>query len=94
LSGSATNIAVIVSALDTIIVIRSPIDSISKDPMSISLGRQPTLSWTSSNADTVTIDNGLGDVGPNGSIELYPARTTTYTIRAANTIEIDTDSVK
>jgi OOP family OmpA-OmpF porin len=41
------------------------------------------LSWTSANASTATIDQGLGGVAPSGSREVCPTATTRYTIAAA-----------
>ncbi|HZU30319.1 MAG TPA: alkaline phosphatase family protein, partial [Candidatus Angelobacter sp.] len=44
-----------------------------------------TLNWTSSNAASLSIDQGVGTVnGPNGSISVSPNATTTYTITATN----------
>lgn len=40
------------------------------------------LSWTSSNATTVTIDNDIGSVAPSGSVGVQPKADTTYTITA------------
>jgi hypothetical protein len=57
-----------------------PTVSISADPLSILPGESSSLSWTSENASTATIDNGVGDVDLNGSIGVSPSQTTTYTI--------------
>ncbi|MCP5045604.1 MAG: hypothetical protein GY940_00415, partial [bacterium] len=52
------------------------------DPLSIQSGSSSTLTWTSLNAGTVTIDNNIGAVALNGSITVTPNQTTTYTIIA------------
>jgi hypothetical protein len=38
-----------------------------------------TISWTSANASSGSINNGFGNVGLNGSRTIYPNQTTTYT---------------
>jgi len=53
-------------------------------PATIGAGQSATLNWTSSNASTVSIDNGVGNVAPSGSMTVSPAATTTYTITAVN----------
>jgi RHS repeat-associated protein len=85
-SGTATDAA-------TISVLVPPTASISSDRTSIVLGESVTLAWTASNADTVTIDNGIGQVDPSGSITVSPSETTTYTITATNAAGSATDSV-
>ena len=49
-------------------------------PTEINLGESANLSWVFFNFDNVTIDNGIGTVTENGSIEIFPTETTTYTI--------------
>ncbi len=61
-----------------------PTASINAAPNSILLGANSTLSWSTTNASTVTIDNGIGTVSANGSRIVSPAATTTYTITATN----------
>ncbi len=51
-------------------------------PMTITLGEASNLAWQAENAETVTIDNGIGDVELNGTIEVIPVETTTYTLTA------------
>lgn len=53
---------------------------ISAAPITIEQGGSSTLSWTSANAWSAHIDNGIGVVPVNGSITVYPDHTTTYTI--------------
>jgi len=57
-----------------------PTVTLSADPESIQIGESSTLTWTSTNAETVTIDQGIGNVDPSGSVSVSPAETTTYTI--------------
>ena len=53
----------------------------SADPSFIEPGEPVTLSW-SSNAESVSIDNGIGPVASSGSLNVTPAKTTEYTLTA------------
>lgn len=54
-------------------------------PSSITLGDSATLSWSVIDADTITIDQGIGTVtNPSGSILVSPIATTPYTLTATN----------
>ncbi|ABW66652.1 NHL domain-containing protein [Desulfosudis oleivorans] len=48
----------------------------------IQYGEEITLTWTSTYAETCTIEPGIGDVPLNGSVTVSPEETTTYTITA------------
>ncbi|MFH1148151.1 MAG: hypothetical protein V1736_10655 [Pseudomonadota bacterium] len=52
------------------------------DPGSIMAGESSSLTWSSTNADTCTIEPGIGTVGLNGSITVTSNETTTYTLTA------------
>lgn len=56
--------------------------SITADPAAIKKGDSSTLHWSAENADTVSIDQGIGAVPAAGSVEVFPLGTTTYTITA------------
>jgi hypothetical protein len=56
--------------------------SFSAAPTSILAGQSATLSWSTSDATTVTIDNGLGTQPVSGSVTVSPASTTIYTLTA------------
>ena len=64
----------------TITVGRIPTVSISANPLTIQSGNSSTLTWTSTNAATASIDNGVGTVPINGSRSVSPTGNTTYTI--------------
>jgi hypothetical protein len=49
-------------------------------PVEITAGQSAELSWTSSHADSATLDQGIGTVPVNGSISVSPSSTTTYTL--------------
>lgn len=53
-------------------------------PATIGPGQNATLAWTSANATSVSIDQGIGAVGSSGSQIVSPAATTIYTITATN----------
>ena len=59
-----------------------PAISFSAAPETILSGESSTLSWSVSNAETVSIDQGIGVVDPDGSLDVSPAESTTYTITA------------
>jgi hypothetical protein len=58
------------------------VDSFVAVPGSIKAGMFSTLSWTTSGATSVEIDNGIGVVATNGAVPVQPAATTTYTLTA------------
>ena len=51
----------------------------SVDPNTISKGESSTLFWSSTNVDTVIIDNGIGSVATSGSLSISPIDASTYT---------------
>ncbi|PYQ50485.1 MAG: hypothetical protein DMF59_10650, partial [Acidobacteria bacterium] len=53
-------------------------------PPTIRPGQSATLSWTTSGATSVVIDNGVGAQPASGSVTVTPAVTTTYTLTAMN----------
>jgi len=63
-----------------VVVYIPPTVTLSADPGSIILGNAATLTWSSTNADSATIDQGIGSVPTAGSITVTPSQTTTYTI--------------
>jgi YVTN family beta-propeller protein len=64
----------------TITVAQPPIVTFSAAPMSIKPGESSTLTWTTTDATTASIDNTIGTVPVNGSIQVTPTENTTYTI--------------
>jgi phospholipase C len=53
-------------------------------PTTIGPGQTASLAWTSANAASVSIDQGIGAVALSGNQIVSPAATTTYTITATN----------
>src|SRR5438034_1296164 len=60
----------------------APTVTISADPSTIEKGQSSTLTWSSTNATNVSIDQGIGDVSTSGSRSVSPSASTTYTIAA------------
>ena len=56
--------------------------SFTANPNTIIMGLTGNLSWEIENADTVSIDNGVGTVGLKGTKKINPQINTTYTLTA------------
>jgi hypothetical protein len=59
------------------------IASFTASPGQISSGGTATLAWSVSNATTLAIDQGVGDVTGKTSVNVTPTATTTYTLTAS-----------
>jgi Leucine-rich repeat (LRR) protein len=59
-----------------------PTATISVTPSTITAGQSATLTWSTSNATTFSIDNYNGLMSESGSAVVQPATTTTYILRA------------
>ena len=61
----------------------APTATLSANPTTINAGQSTTLSWTTTNATSIAIDNGVGQNLPaSGSASASPSVTTTYTLTA------------
>ncbi|HWR15569.1 MAG TPA: putative Ig domain-containing protein [Terriglobales bacterium] len=58
----------------------APTVKITASPTSITPGQSATLSWTSTNATSASIDQGVGTVATSGTKTVSPTATATYTI--------------
>jgi hypothetical protein len=74
-------------------VLQPPLVTFFADTTSINAGGSATLFWSVSSADTVTIDQGIGGLAPNGSRKVSPAQTTTYRLTAVNVAGTTTSAV-
>ncbi|MBM3862571.1 MAG: hypothetical protein FJ385_01270 [Verrucomicrobia bacterium] len=70
------------------------IASFTATPQSIITGDASTLAWSVVNADTVTIDQGIGPVATTGTRPVNPIADTTYTLTATNAGGTVTRTVK
>ncbi len=52
------------------------------EPRSIQTGQSATLTWAVANATDISIDGGIGSVSANGTRQVFPTSTTTYTLSA------------
>jgi len=68
------------------------IGTFSSSPSSINPGGTQTLIWNVTGANTVTIDNGIGQVDVAGSRVISPALSTTYILTATNSSGTSTRS--
>jgi peptidoglycan-associated lipoprotein len=69
------------------------IGSFTAEPRSIERGQSATLRWSISNATDMTLDQGLGAVTANGTRQVFPSNTVTYTLTARSAGGTDTKSV-
>lgn len=78
----------VATAQVTVTVVASPvISSFAATPASIKAGDSTTLSWSATNAATVSIDNGVGTV-TGTSVTVTPTKATTYTLTVANAVGV------
>ncbi len=71
-----------------------PAIEIRAEPATIFKGDATELIWTSTNATSASINQGIGSIPANGSITVSPTKTTTYIITAWNRSGYRTASVK
>jgi peptidoglycan-associated lipoprotein len=64
----------------------APTVTIKAEPSSIEKGKATTLTWETTGATGVTIDNGIGTVEASGSRTVRPIVSTTYKVRASNNV--------
>jgi peptidoglycan-associated lipoprotein len=57
-----------------------PTVTLSAEPSSIERGKSATLKWSSSNATSASLNQGIGTVPTSGSREVFPTQTTQYAI--------------
>src|SRR5690349_3956730 len=60
----------------------TPTATLTASPESVDKGQSSTLTWQTSNATDISIDNGVGAVQANGSQQVSPTDSTTYTLTA------------
>jgi len=59
-----------------------PSVALSASPASAQAGQQVTLTWSSTNATSITLEPSVGSVAAQGSTRVRPAQSTTYTVTA------------
>lgn len=81
------------TASTTLNVIPPPNITFDAVPQNTNIGSSATLTWDVPNADTVSIDNGIGTVNNSGSTVVFPTNNTTYTLTATNISGTETSTV-
>ena len=71
-----------------------PTATISANPTTIEKGKSSTLTWSTTNATNVSIDQGIGDVSTSGSRSVSPSSSTTYVLTAKGEGGTDTASAR
>ena len=62
-------------------------------PTQITAGESATLFWNTTQADAISIDQGIGNVPAAGTKDISPATTTTYTLTVTNAADTIAESV-
>ena len=62
----------------------APTIEITASPNTVRRGQESVLTWSSTNADSVVIDGGVGNVATQGSVRVAPFESTTYTAMASS----------
>ena len=62
----------------------APTATLTAAPSSVPAGQAAVLSWSTTNATSVSINQGVGAVAVSGTRSVSPAATTTYTLTATN----------
>ncbi len=60
----------------------APTATLTVSPTSVMAGETVVLEWQSAHADTLSIEPGVGAVGPSGSVTVSPTQTTTFILTA------------
>src|SRR5215472_4472189 len=60
----------------------SPTVALSASPASAQAGQPVTLTWSSTNATSVSLEPSVGRVAAQGSTTIKPSQSTTYTVNA------------
>jgi len=69
------------------------IDTFAAEPATIERGQSSTLRWSVANATNMTIDQGIGAIQANGSRQVTPGTSTTYTLTASGAGGMDSRTV-
>ena len=74
-------------------VAHPPVATFVSEPSTIPAGEDALLTWTTTDAESVSIDQGIGTVSLNGSVAVAPVETTTYALTATGAGGTTTQSV-
>jgi peptidoglycan-associated lipoprotein len=62
--------------------VKPSIGYVTAEPTTVTVGQPSSLRWSVTDATSVKIDSGIGEVSPNGRRGVYPTSTTTYRLTA------------
>ena len=79
---TATGSGGTLTAQATVTVSSGPSITFTASPASVGAGQPSTLTWSTTNATSVSIDNGIGAKPTSGSVQVTPTITTTYALTA------------
>jgi len=91
---AAAPVAAPLPTASTAPAVEAPTITVRADRSAITRGQSATLSITTRNATSVTIDPGLGTVPPNGNHQVTPASSVTYVATAHGPGGASSDSVR
>jgi hypothetical protein len=87
-SGSVTS-----SVTVTVTIAYPVVTSFTATPYNMKFGASSLLSWATTDATSISINQGIGAVASSGTKSVSPDDTTTYTITATNSAGSDTESI-
>jgi hypothetical protein len=90
---SATNSSGTTTDDVTVTLLAPTVDTFSASPENIKFGNKSLLTWTTTGAASVSIDQGVGTVAVDGDKNVQPDDTTKYTLTATNSSGNDTGDV-
>jgi peptidoglycan-associated lipoprotein len=73
--------------------VKPTINYFTAEPSTVSSGQPVSLRWSVTDANAIELDNGIGQVSPDGRRAVYPTATTTYALTATGTGGTTTSSV-
>jgi hypothetical protein len=95
-NGAQMNVSAALSPIQAIVAPPQvqPVSAIfSSSASTIQQGQSTTLKWQTSNANDISIDNGIGGVGASGQRDVSPSATTTYNLTARGSSGIEQSSI-
>lgn len=90
---SATNSSGTTTDDVTVTLLAPTVDTFSASPENIKFGNKSLLTWATTGAASVSIDQGVGTVAVDGDKNVQPDDTTKYTLTATNSSGNDTGDV-
>jgi eukaryotic-like serine/threonine-protein kinase len=81
-NGDHQNVPASLNPTPKVVVQNPQIGAFYATSQTVQQGQPTTLKWQTSNANDISIDNGIGGVGASGQRDVNPSTTTTYTLIA------------